>query len=312
MDLISIVVAVYNAERTLKKCVNSLLNQTYKNIEIILVDDCSSDGSLNICEQYTDVHNNIFVVKNDKNSGVSYTRNVGIEKSKGKYICFVDSDDYVEPLYLEILYCNLKKYNTIPICGFVYYNEIENRKPVEYIWSRGDEIVSLADAFKLNDELYLTALWNKLFDNNIIKKYKIRFDEKLSMGEDLRFSVIYFNVARIKNVYVIAKPFYNYVKYSENSLMNDFGLNGINSAIDNLGLIRDLVANFNTRADQEYELRIDKLKSNFIYFISRAKHMTDEEKIKKIKSFKPEFSVNDLKREKRKIFKEKIYNIIHR
>lgn len=104
MDLISVVVAVYNAENTIKKCVDSLLSQTYDNTEIILVNDCSGDGSLKICREYEATNKNITVIDSKSNEGVSATRNKGIDISKGKYICFVDSDDYVEDNYLERLY----------------------------------------------------------------------------------------------------------------------------------------------------------------------------------------------------------------
>ena len=104
MDKISIVVAVYNAEKTLKKCVDSLLNQTYNNIEIILVNDCSKDNSLDICNEYSKANDNVKVISNDRNYGVSDTRNNGIDNSTGEYICFVDSDDYVESNYIEVLY----------------------------------------------------------------------------------------------------------------------------------------------------------------------------------------------------------------
>ena len=110
MDKISIVVAVYNAEKTLKKCVDSLIGQTLKNTEIILVNDCSKDNSSSICKQYESEYSNVIAIDNPYNVGVSATRNNGIEKAKGDYICFVDSDDYVEPDYLEQLLNNFKKY----------------------------------------------------------------------------------------------------------------------------------------------------------------------------------------------------------
>lgn len=116
MDKISIVVAVYNAEKTLKKCVDSLIGQTLKNTEIILVNDCSKDNSSSICKQYESEYSNVIAIDNPYNVGVSATRNNGIEKAKGDYICFVDSDDYVEPDYLEQLLNNLK---SIIQCQFV-------------------------------------------------------------------------------------------------------------------------------------------------------------------------------------------------
>ena len=149
MDKISIVVAVYNAEKTLKKCVDSLLNQTYNNIEIILVNDCSKDNSLDICNEYSKANDNVKVISNDRNYGVSDTRNNGIDNSTGEYICFVDSDDYVESNYIEVLYYYYQKYNTVPICGFVYHDEYNHEKPVKYSWSGDEGLVSLGEAFRL-------------------------------------------------------------------------------------------------------------------------------------------------------------------
>ena len=162
MDKISIVVAVYNAEKTLKKCVDSLLNQTYNNIEIILVNDCSKDNSLDICNEYSKANDNVKVISNDRNSGVSATRNNGINNSTGEYICFVDSDDYVEKDYVEILLKALINNNLqLSICGCEYHNLIDGITE-KFLWKKDEsiEIVSLARGFELNDALYLNALCN--------------------------------------------------------------------------------------------------------------------------------------------------------
>jgi len=312
MDLISIVVAVYNAEKTLNRCVDSLLAQTYKSTEIILVNDCSKDNSLSICKDYESKFSNVIVASNEKNSGVSVTRNKGIDISTGKYICFVDSDDYVEPDYLQVLYESFVKYGTVPICGFVYHDELNNKKPRIYSWSGEDGLVSFGDAFRLNDELYLCALWNKLFSNELIKKQCIKFDLSLSMGEDLRFSVEYFQKADIEFAFVTKLPLYHYVNASNDSLMKNFGLNGIESGLDNLNLIRELAIKYNISADDEYQKKIVTLKRNFIYFIVRAKVLSDSEKLEKIREFNPEYTKSDLRKEKFIILKEKIYSIFHR
>ena len=253
MDKISIVVAVYNAEKTLKKCVDSLIGQTLKNTEIILVNDCSKDNSSSICKQYESEYSNVIAIDNPYNVGVSATRNNGIEKAKGDYICFVDSDDYVEPDYLEQLLNNFKKYNTVPICGFIYHDEVNHCKPVKYSWSGGEEKVSLGDAFKLNAELYLTALWNKLFDMQIIEKFNVRFDENLSMGEDLRFSVEYFEKSDTEFVYAFSAHLYHYTKLSENTLMSDFARGNAEDAVKRLQMIKNVALKYNKRANENYE-----------------------------------------------------------
>ena len=312
MDKISIVVAVYNAERTLRKCVDSLLNQTYTNIEIILVNDCSQDNSLCICDEYATNHESIKVINNPENQGVSSTRNNGIDASIGRYICFVDSDDYVEQDYLEQLHYYAEKYNTVPICGFVYHDEYNHRKPVNYKWSGGNELVELGDAFKLNDELYLTALWNKLFDNDLVKSLNVRFDKTVSIGEDLRFSVEYLQKTNADSVFAFSDTLYHYTKLTDQSLMADFARQGIEVGIDNLKVIRALAIRFNEKADHIFDNKIEVLKKNMIYFIIRDRKYSKQEKIKQIQEFSPEFTKNDYRSEKMKWLKERIMSFIKR
>lgn len=306
MELISIVVAVYNAEKTLTKCIDSLINQTYKETQIILVNDCSKDGSLKICYDYEINNSNIMVINNSHNLGVSATRNNGIKAATGKYICFVDSDDYLDECYLEKMYKCRKKYGVMPICGFRYYDELNKLPYKDYIWSKGNGYVSIENSFELYDEIHLAALWNKLFDKDLIDVYNVKFDEKLSMGEDLRFSVEYLKAINADKVYVLASPLYNYLKINENSLMSKVGLTDINSSIDNLRLIKSLVEGIGYNVDFVYEQHLEKLKTNFIYHISRSKLLSNEEKLNKIRIFKPDYTKRELRKEKLKILKEKI------
>lgn len=307
MDKISIVVAVYNAEQTLRKCVDSLLNQTYKNIEIILVNDCSKDSSLDICKEYSKTYDNVIVVSNERNFGVSATRNNGIDNSAGEYICFVDSDDYVEPNYLEVLYSNYKKYNTVPICGFVYHDEYNLAKPVTYSWSGNEGLVSLGEAFKLKSELYLTALWNKLFDRRLIVDKNIKFDTDISVGEDLRFSIEYFDKNNISEVYVLKKPLYHYMKLSGNSLMSSF-VDDLDREKDSLNLIKKLAVKYNKNADAEHEKALEQVKTSMIYLIMRDKNLSHNNRITKIKKIDSSFNYKKYFFEKVNVYKEKFYS----
>ena len=310
MDLISIVVAVYNAEKTLEKCVDSLLNQTYKNTEIILVNDCSKDNSLNICNKYAANNSNVLVIDNPINMKVSATRNNGIKASNGKFICFVDSDDYVEPNYLEVLYSCYQKYNTVPICGFVYHDEVNKCAPVTYKWSRGNELVSLGEAFKLYDELYLTALWNKLFDNEKVKANLILFDENLSMGEDLKFSVEYFDRTDAKEVYTFVEPLYHYTKLTNDTLMAQFAKKGIDGGIENLKIIKNLAEKYNSNAEKIYNKEVENLKSTLVYFLVRDNDYSRREKIRRIREFLPDFTSLDYVKQRVGYYKEKLTKLI--
>ena len=107
---ISIIVPIYNDEKYLKRCIESILKQTYTNIELILINDGSEDKSLEICEEYKKNDNRIIIV-NKENEGVSVARNIGIEKATGELISFVDADDYLEITFLQELFNIMKKYN---------------------------------------------------------------------------------------------------------------------------------------------------------------------------------------------------------
>lgn len=307
MDKISIVVAVYNAEKTLKKCIESLLNQTYENTEIILVNDCSKDNSLDICIEYSKNYDNVKVISNERNFGVSATRNNGIDNSAGEYVSFVDSDDYVEPNYLEVLYSNYKKYNTVPICGFVYHDEYNLAKPVTYSWSGNEGLVSLGEAFKLKSELYLTALWNKLFDRRLIVDKNIKFDTDISVGEDLRFSIEYFDKNNISEVYVLKKPLYHYMKLSGNSLMSSF-VDDLDREKDSLNLIKKLAVKYNKNADAEHEKALEQVKTSMIYLIMRDKNLSHNNRITKLKKIDSSFNYKKYFFEKVNVYKEKFYS----
>lgn len=312
MDKISIVVAVYNAEKYLKKCIESLLNQTYDNFEIILVNDFSTDNSLEICIQYSHLYSNILTFSNEINYGVSATRNRGIDISSGEYICFVDSDDYVEPDYLEKLYGYYRKYNTIPICGFLFHDEYNHCEPVSYSWSGGNELVSLGEAFKLYDELYLTALWNKLFDTNLIKLHNIRFDENLSRGEDLRFTINYLDRLNMTCVFAFTDTLYHYNKLTNTSLMSNIDIETINNSIENLHLIGDIVKKFDKDINKTYLTKLKKLKENYVYWIIHKNEFKDKDKFNLIVSFMPDFTKKEFYRAKFMVFKEKIFRLFHK
>ena len=158
---ISIIVPVYNVEKYLSKCIDSIINQTYKNIEIILVDDGSTDNSSKICDKYAKKDNRIKVI-HKKNGGLSDARNVGIENANGIYVSFIDSDDYVELTMIERLYNSCLKYNSeISCCGkFVEY---DNKVVLKNIGK--DFCVSSKEALvrMLTFDNIDTSAWDKLY-----------------------------------------------------------------------------------------------------------------------------------------------------
>lgn len=224
MILVSIIVPVYNVEKYLERCIDSLVNQTLKDIEIILVDDGSTDSSGRICDEYAKKDKRIKVIHKE-NGGVSSARNKGIEKSKGKYIMFCDSDDWIEHNMLEILYDNIEKKKTdIIFSGF--YGDL-------YIDNNLYKSVSEGISFDINSNIvgfnklfiYIfntsrTALqspWAKLFKTEIIKKNNILFKTNMICYEDFEFNLRYLTYC---NSFTYLKDImYHYVNnYGESSL----------------------------------------------------------------------------------------------
>lgn len=125
-ERISVIVAVYNVEKYLSKCIESILNQTYKNLEIILIDDGSSDKSGDICDSYAKQDSRIKVIHRE-NKGIAYTRNEGLDTAKGDYITFVDSDDYIHPQMYELMMRKLREQNAdVVACDYLELPENEN------------------------------------------------------------------------------------------------------------------------------------------------------------------------------------------
>lgn len=169
-DKISIVVPIYNVETYLKECIDSILNQTYSNIEVILVDDGSTDNSGKMCDQYKMQDNRICVLHKE-NGGLSDARNVGINQAKGKYIAFVDSDDVVADDMIEYLFSMINTYKAdMSVCQCDYIDEtsrlIKNNANVENICISGKEecLKALLGESGLN-----TVAWGKLYKTEFFK-----------------------------------------------------------------------------------------------------------------------------------------------
>ena len=183
-ELISIIIPVYNVAEYLPQCLESVCNQTYRNIEIILIDDGSGDGSGAICDEWKEKDTRIQVIHKE-NGGVSSARNEGLKTAKGALIGFVDSDDWIEPDMYEKLVAGIQNADVVS-CGYVDYPYGEG-VPVP----KGTKELPICDfpdaviaIFERNG--YFTTLWSKLFRRNAIRKGDeiILLDDTLSFGED--------------------------------------------------------------------------------------------------------------------------------
>ena len=213
-DLISIIIPVYKVEKYLEKCIESVLKQTYTNLQVILVDDGSPDNCGKICDEYAKKDSRIEVI-HKVNGGLSDARNVGIAKAKGKYIGFVDSDDYIKEDMYEILINLIKEYDAdVSICNL--YDVIEGK---EYIRNKENGIkeYNRIDILKevLLDKNIQSYAWNKLYKKELFNEIKYPIGKKY---EDIGTTFYIFE--KCNKVVVTSEPEYYYLKRAD-SLVNN-------------------------------------------------------------------------------------------
>ncbi|MBM7600152.1 glycosyltransferase involved in cell wall biosynthesis [Virgibacillus halotolerans] len=208
MTMVSIIVPVYNAENYLRHCVNSIKAQTYKNIEIILINDGSTDGSGDICNELATTDARIHVI-HQENSGPAHARNRGLETAVGTYIQFVDADDTIQPTMTAQLVGAMKAGTDLVICG--YQSIAMNRTTTTHLPSIAGiypKKAFIQHVGALYKDTILPSPCNKLYLRNLINDYTIRFMESLRLGEDLLFNLAYLHVCTAVNL--IKRPLYNY------------------------------------------------------------------------------------------------------
>ena len=217
--MVSVIVPIYKVENYLARCVDSILAQTYKDLEIILVDDGSPDNSPSICDEYAKKDARIKVI-HKVNGGLSSARNAGLDVAKGKYIAFVDSDDWVEPCFIETLVTALEETNAdMSACKFCRTKgDFAKREwfdtNVEVI--EGEKFTSI-----FTEKSYAGYACNKLFKNEIIQRNSLRYDEKIFNGEDFPFTTEYVFYAN-KVAYIKQDLYYYY--FRETGIMNTISL----------------------------------------------------------------------------------------
>ncbi|PZX05945.1 glycosyltransferase EpsJ [Psychrobacillus insolitus] len=222
---VSVIIPVYNAELYLSDCIQSIRNQTYKNIEVILINDGSTDNSGVICDEFASKDSRI-KVSHQNNSGPSIARNRGIELAQGKYIQFVDSDDTIELMMTEILVESMNKDSQLVLSGYkaTHIND-DNNRILQNVTPGVHGILNnkefLRDFGVLFEQSVIIQLWNKLYITEIIKKNNIQFVESLNIGEDLLFNLDYYKFCQ--NIHVINDSLYNYLIFNNtNSLISNY------------------------------------------------------------------------------------------
>lgn len=181
---ISVIVPVYNAEKYLQRCIDSILTQTFIDFELLLIDDGSKDKSGEICDEYANRDNRVKVFHKE-NGGASSARNLGLDYANGKYVVFVDSDDYISASYLDCFYQILLKYNDVDlIIQSPIYTSTNGALKSREIPSKVYDGVNILSDFVTDGNLDFTEPHSKLFRLNLIQENNIRFNEKVIVGED--------------------------------------------------------------------------------------------------------------------------------
>ena len=219
-ETVSIIVPAYNTERYINKCIESLMAQSYGELEIILINDGSNDKTLSICEKFKIEDKRIHII--DKpNTGVSDCRNIGIRQATGEYIVFVDSDDYVSSDYIRTMVSAIKKEDVQMACIEYFLTNEDGSKEAEHesmlkrnecIELRPDEAVNLLN----ENKSFQGYLWNKMFLKEILIKNNIFFDTRIKIWEDMLFCLKY--LLNVNCVYYMNIPLYHYVQRSSSAM----------------------------------------------------------------------------------------------
>ena len=233
---VSIIVPVYNVENYIERCLNSLVNQTFKDIEIITINDGSTDKSLELLNKYAKEDIRISVIDLG-DEGVSYCRNLGIEKANGKYIMFVDSDDWIDSSMVEVMYKKAEE-NKLDLVMCSYIREFKDHSK-EKIFNLPQEIIYKEDKVKnellrklvgpIKEELSnpemldaLCTVWGKLYRADILKENKLKFVDlkKIGSAEDTLFNIFTFNY--LKKVMFLNKSMYHYWRDNPKSVTSQY------------------------------------------------------------------------------------------
>lgn len=223
--MISVIVPVYNSKMYLEECFDSILNQSFGDLEIIVVDDGSSDGSSELCDLYAQRNSRIKVI-HQVNQGPSKARNAGLNNATGDFVVFVDSDDFIPSNYIKDMYeshiahdgkrmivARLKKFETI-------YEQMMNHDSSENV-ALQDECLERSRFLILNANDLLRSQCNKIYDNHVIRTNNLHFDEDVMMGEDYIFNLKYIECLDFEG-FIVKNLFYYYREGISSSITSSF------------------------------------------------------------------------------------------
>lgn len=239
--LISVIIPIYNSEKYLRKCLNSVANQTFTNFEVVMVNDASTDNSIEIAKEFVLKYENFNLIDLENNKGVSVVRNVAIEASVGKYLAFLDSDDTMDTDFLEVMYATIIKNNAqVAYCNYRVYHEKTNtarpvilRKPPKGIYT-GKKMCSMTIA----DFFSRSYLWNKLWDKRLfISEPQVFFPDMYY--EDLAITSLL--LYKADTVVVINDLLINYTIMRKGSIVSSMTEQKLNDYHTTLYVLRNFI-----------------------------------------------------------------------
>ena len=211
MPFVSLIIPVYNAEKYLRRCLTSAMEQTFKDMEILVVNDGSTDESLAICQEYAQMDPRFHII-NKENTGVSDSRNRAIQIAKGDYLQFMDSDDWLTPDATETFVYAAQKFNCDLVIADFYRVDKAVFTEKQHIRERGLLTREQFATYMMQDpaDFYYGVLWNKLYRRDLVEKYHLRMDVSVNWCEDFLFNLEYILHANV--FYALQAPVYYYVK----------------------------------------------------------------------------------------------------
>ncbi len=296
--LVSIIVPIYGVEKYLARGIDSVLEQTYEKIEVILIDDGSPDNCGKICDAYALQDQRIQVI-HQKNQGLCIARNSGLKKAKGKYVYFFDPDDYLEKNIIEELVKGIKSNSCdLSICN--YFIDKKNKKSVKM--NLETKVYDKTEIFDkiLKKNFFCGYVWNKLYKMDIIQKNNLYFDSNVTMLEDLLFSCKYLTFCK-NNIFYNNTPMYNYF-IREDSIINEkkFDLKKLKvyEALEQLFSLYENVSPTNV-----IDLKERYIKITYTYVYSLKQNKIDlnvlHEEIRRSKKYRKELFAMDISLKKK-------------
>ena len=284
-EFFSIIIPVYNANSFLSRCVNSVINQTFNNWRLYLVDDGSTDGSDIVCDLFSSKYSNITTIHKE-NSGVSDARNRGILEALGEWIFFVDSDDYLETNALAVINDLITKYKADLVLFNIKEDSIDGnvrfyRHPLKsnYLYSRNEIETEILPFVCYSDYSFINSPCNKVFRSSIIKKNNIKFPLRVR-GEDWFFNIVFLSYTQ--SLVATELSLYNYIRNSQ-SAMSKYCPEQFHLWEENWYIRQKLIKDYRLKVNQKRISRSFYLK--VFYFLREVKRFESKENEKQILNY---------------------------